>query len=69
MINVKGSTYTLSMTVAEKNNGMVDFKLTYQSEDKPSELVIEKVSNVSSIKQLMDGIFKELYLATETKKS
>lgn len=69
MISVKSASYTLSMTVEEKNNGLVDFKLTYQSEDKPKQIVIEKVSNVSAIKQLMDGIFKELYLATETKKS
>jgi hypothetical protein len=48
---------------------MVETKLIFQRPGEPDELVIEKVSPVSAVKQMMDGIFRELYVATQTKQN
>lgn len=67
MIEATSKTYSLKIDISESNPaGMVETRLILQRPGKPDELVIEKVSPVSAVKQMMDGIFKELYLATQT---
>lgn len=68
IVEAKTKTYSLILDVSECHAaGMVETKLILQRPGEPDELVIEKVSPVSAVKQMMDGIFKELYLATQTK--
>jgi hypothetical protein len=68
LIEAKTTIYSLKLDVAEAlPPGMVETKLIFQRPGQPDEIVIEKVSHVSAVKQMMDGIFKELYLATQTK--
>ena len=68
IVEAKTKTYSLRLDVSECHTaGMVETKLILQRPGEPDELVIEKVSHVSAVKQMMDGIFKELYLATQTK--
>jgi hypothetical protein len=68
LIEAKTKTYSLILDVSECHaEGMVETKLIFQRPGQPDEIVIEKVSQVHAVKQMMDGIFKELYLATQTK--
>lgn len=68
MVDAKTISYSLKLDVSEASHpGMVETKLVFQRPGEPDEIVIEKVSPVSAVKQMMDGIFKELYLATQTK--
>lgn len=68
IIDAKTKSYSLKIDVSEASPpGMVETKLVFQRPGEPDEIVIEKVSPVSAVKQMMDGIFKELYLATQTK--
>lgn len=68
-VKAETKTYSLRMDITEGlPAGMVETRLILQRPGKPDELVIEKVSPVSAVKQMMDGIFKELYLAAQVKK-
>ena len=68
LIEAKTTIYSLKLDVTEASPpGMVETKLIFQRPGQPDEIVIEKVSHVAAVKQMMDGIFKELYLATQTK--
>ena len=70
LIEAKTKTYSLILDVSECHAaGMVETKLIFQRPGEPDELVIEKVSPVSAVKQMMDGIFRELYVATQTKQN
>ena len=69
LIQAKTKAYSLRLDIKETGPaGMVETKLVYQREGEPDEIVIEKLAQVSSVKQMMDGIFRELYIATETKR-
>lgn len=69
LIAAKTKSYSLRIDIKETGPaGLVETKLIYQREGEPEKIVIEKLAQLSSVKQMMDGIFKELYLATETKK-
>lgn len=68
LIEAKTTSYSLKIDVKEGSPaGMVETKLIFQRPGQPDEIVIEKVSHVAAVKQMMDGVFKELYLATHTK--
>lgn len=68
MIDVKTHAYTLKIEVNETAPaGTLETKLIYQKAHEKEELILEKTATVAQVKQMMDGIFKELYLATETK--
>lgn len=67
LIQAKTKSYSLRIDIKESLTGLVETKLIYQTEGKPDQIVIEKLAPLSSVKQMMDGIFRELYLATETK--
>lgn len=69
LIKAKTKSYSLRLDIKETGPaGMVETKLVYQREGEPDQIVIEKLAQVSSVKQMMDGIFRELYIATETKR-
>lgn len=68
IVDAKTKSYSLKIDVSEAlPTGMVETKLVFQRPGEPDEIVIEKVSPVSAVKQMMDGIFRELYIATKTK--
>ena len=68
IVDAKTKSYSWKIDVSEAlPTGMVETKLVFQRPGEPDEIVIEKVSTVSSVKQMMDGIFRELYIATQTK--
>lgn len=70
IVDAKTKSYSLKIDVSEAlPTGMVETKLVFQRPGEPDEIVIEKVSPVSAVKQMMDGIFRELYIATKTKTS
>lgn len=70
LIQAKTKSYSLRIDIKETGPvGMVETRLVYQREGEPDEIVIEKLAQLSSVKQLMDGIFRELYIATQTKPS
>lgn len=68
LIQAKTKAYSLRLDIKETGPaGMVETRLVYQREGAPDEIVIERLSPVSAVKQMMDGIFRELYQATQTK--
>lgn len=68
IVDAKTKSYSLKIDVSEAlPTGMVETKLVFQRPGEPDEIVIEKVSPVSAVKQMMDGVFRELYIATQTK--
>lgn len=70
LIQAKTKSYSLRIDIKETGPvGMVETRLVYQREGEPDEIVIEKLAQLSSVKQLMDEIFRELYIATQTKPS
>ena len=70
IIDAKTKTYSLNIAVSEAGeNGMVETKLIFQRPGQPEQIVLEKTAHVSAVKQMMDGIFKELFIATQTKLS
>lgn len=62
--------YSLTLTISEPNlEGEVLAKLIYSNRDKKDQLIFERPGSVASVKQMMDGIFRELYAAAEIKKN
>lgn len=68
LIQAKTKSYSLRLDIKETGaSGMVETRLVYQRQGVPDEIVIEKLAHLSSVKQLMDGIFRELFIATNKK--
>lgn len=69
LIQAATKSYSLRLDIRETGPaGLVETRLVYQRAGEKEEVVIEKVAPVSAVKQMMDGIFRELYTATETKR-
>lgn len=70
LIQAKTHEFSLRIDIKETGPvGMVETRLVYQRQGEPEEIVIEKLAQLASVKQMMDGIFRELYIATQTKPS
>jgi hypothetical protein len=68
LIQAKTKAYSLRLDIKETGPaGMVETRLVYQRQGEPDEIVIEKIAPLSSVKQLMDGVFRELFIATGEK--
>lgn len=46
--------------------GLINLKFIYQRPGFPDEIVLEKTQQLSQAKQLVDGIFQQLYEASGT---
>lgn len=70
LIHAETKSYSLRLDIKETGpSGMVETRLVYQKQGAPDEIVIEKLTHLSAVKQMMDSIFRELYIATQTKPS
>lgn len=65
LIDAKTRAFSLRLDINDASeSGEVQARLVYQKDGQQDEVIIEKMAQLSSIKQLMDGIFRELFIAT-----
>lgn len=68
LVEAKTRSFSLRLDINDASeSGAVQARLVYQKDGQPDEVIIEKMAQLSSIKQLMDGIFRELHFANQTK--
>lgn len=70
LVEAKTRSFSLRLDINDASeSGAVQARLVYQKDGQPDEVIIEKMAQLSSIKHLMDGIFRELHIATNQTKS
>lgn len=68
LVEAKTRSFSLRLDINDASeSGAVQARLVYQKDGQPDEVIIEKMAQLSSIKQLMDGIFRELHVSNQTK--